>query len=421
MVVSKRLGGAVLVIALSVALGFAIDAIRSSDESQNDVASTTTTTTTVTTTTTTTTTTVPPGDIAVETVVSELDLRALAQQVVVFSTSGIDPAQSIVDAFGDVCLGGVFVSSSFEIFVPGSSLDAASDAISGVMNQGQVCDALPLIATDAEAGTTVLRVPITPLPEPGEIEASYLANPQPALTELADQAEAFAAELSSIGVTVNFGVVGDVDVADDYYMAQRGRTFGSDPTVVAAISETLVAAHCRANVAATIKHFPNQGSTPQDPHRLDSFSANDLDAWTDFGQIPYRLTEAPLVMVGHIRYTDVDDAMPATLSPTIVTGWLRSGLGYDGVIITDDLSTMRGVDDLPPGERAVAALRAGSDLALFVDIEHAEEVMVAIEAELAVDSDFEAQLRASVDRVVRLKGALGLLPDADPSWFSLCG
>ena len=58
----------------------------------------------------------------------------------------------------------------------------------------------------------------------------------------------------------------------------------------------MVEGHCAAGVAAALKHFPNQGSTVEDPHRLDSFSINDPDAWASFGALPYIETRAPLVM-----------------------------------------------------------------------------------------------------------------------------
>jgi len=224
-----------------------------------------------------------------------------------------------------------------------------------------------------------------------------------------------------IGVHVNFGVVADVDVGPGTYMDRQGRSFGADPAVVAAITGTMVEGHCAAGVAAALKHFPNQGSTVEDPHRLDSFSINDPDAWASFGALPYIETRAPLVMSGHIRFEGVDNGTPASLSG-VITSWLRADLAYDGVIVTDDMHVMRGVgSDLTPAQRAIAALRAGADLALFVGADDAADIVAGLVAEASVDAAFADRIAESAARVLRLKGALGLIPGASASWFDWCG
>ena len=95
--------------------------------------------------------------------------------------------------------------------------------------------------------------------------------------------------------------------------------------------------HCNAGVAATLKHFPNQGATLNDPHLGESVSSNSLEQWRTFGAVPYVDSNAPVVMTGHIRYPGIDGNRPASLSREITTGWLRTELGFAGVVITDDL------------------------------------------------------------------------------------
>ncbi|MEM8708948.1 MAG: glycoside hydrolase family 3 N-terminal domain-containing protein, partial [Actinomycetota bacterium] len=147
----------------------------------------------------------------------------------------------------------------------------------------------------------------------------------------------------------------------------------------------------------------------------------DPSAWADFGALPYADTSAPLVMTGHIRYAGVDGGAPASLSP-VITGWLRNDLGYDGVIVTDDMHVMRGVgSELTPGQRAVAAIRAGADLALFVGAIDAADIVQALVDEASIDAAFAARLEESAERVLRLKGALGLIPGASAEWFDWCG
>jgi len=381
---------------------------------------TTTTSTTTSTTSTTTTTTVPPDIVAIENVLSRLDDRSLAQQLVIFGAAG-SVSDGLLNAVGSVCVGGVFVTDSSQNWSPISSPDAARSAITELRRAADACAVAPFVATDAEPGTQVLRVPVTPLPGATTLEANHMAEPGTTTVGLAPSAQAFAAELSDLGVDVNFGVVADVDVGDRFYMARQNRSFGADPDVVGAITAALVEGHCAAGVAPTLKHFPNQGSTPEDPHLADSFSANSPEEWRNFGAMPYEATSAPLVMVGHIRYPDVDDGVSAVFSSTIVSGWLRQDLGYRGVVVTDDLLAMRGVGaDLGVPERALAALRAGADLALFVDARGGEATIDAIVAAMVNDPAFASTVRASAERILRLKGALGLLPEADPAWFALC-
>ena len=417
-----------------VALGIVVIAISGPGDGAGDVATTTTTTantpttttiaktpttTTIAKTPTTTTTTLPPDVVAVEALLQDMDDREVALQLVVLGAAGADPAVSIAETLGAPCIGGLFVTKNLANWTPAESLDAATAAITEIATVTAGCDAPPFITTDAEPGTRVLKVPIEPLPGPATLEAGFGDDPRG--SALRREAEAFADQLASAGVHVNLGVIVDVDVDNGFYMDRQGRSFGDDPFVVDGLGRAIADGHCRAGVAPTLKHFPNQGSTVEDPHREDSFSVNGFDTWLEVGAVPYLESTSPLVMTGHIRYDGVDGGLPASLSREITTGWLRSVLGYDGVVITDDLHTMRGVAQFAPAARGVAAIAAGADLALYVDVEHGVDVVDAITDRMAADADFNEQARASAARVLRLKGALGLLSDIDPDWFELCG
>ena len=350
-----------------------------------------------------------------------MSLTDKARQLVVSGASGADVGASIEAAAGTVCVGGVFVSKNVDNWSPVSDLGAATEAIEVISDRAEGCAIRPFITTDAEAGTTVLKVPVRPLPDPATLESNHLADPGTTSEGLAEAAVAFAAELAGAGVHVNLGVIADVDVGDDYYMARQGRSFGGDPATVAAISDAIVEGHCRSGVAAALKHFPNQGSTVADPHRLDSVSTNDAARWADAGRIPYVDSRAPLVMTGHIRYAGVDDGAPATISHEITTGWLREDLGYEGVIITDDLHGMGGItDELSATARGAAAISAGADLALYVSDTDLAGVVEEIVTRAEAEPVFAVRVDESLERVLRLKAALGLVDGLDPAWFDLC-
>ena len=383
--------------------------------------STTSTTTSTTTTTTTTTTTLRPDVERIATELDRLGLEGQVREVLMFGAGGPEVELQLAEELGTTCVGGVFVASTAGNWSPSGSIDAAIEAVAAIATASAACPTPPLIATDAEVGSRVLKVPVTPLPSPATLETNHLADPGTTSIALVPAVEAFATELASIGVHVNFGVVADVDVEPGTYMDRQGRSFGADPAVVAAITATMVEGHCAAGVAAALKHFPNQGSAVEDPHRLDSFSINDPDAWASFGALPYIETRAPLVMTGHIRYEGVDNGTPASLSG-VITSWLRADLAYDGVIVTDDMHVMRGVgSDLTPAQRAIAALRAGADLALFVGADDAADIVAGLVAEASANAAFADRIAESAARVLRLKGALGLIPGASATWFDWCG
>ncbi len=381
----------------------------------------TTTSTSTTTTTTTTTTTLPPGTLELAALLDDMSLEEKAHQLVVGGASGAEVGATIEATLGSPCVGGVFVSKNVGNWTPEADLEAATAAIGAISARAEACRVRPLITTDAEAGTSVLKVPVSPLPAPSSLVANHEAEPGSTTEGLAEAAVAFATELGDAGVHVNLGVIADVDAGPDYYMARQGRSFGGDPPTVAAISGAIVEGHCRAGIAATLKHFPNQGSTAEDPHQLDSVSVNGPDGWAELGRIPYLDTVSPLVMTGHIRYADIDHGTPATLSAEITTGWLREGLAYEGVIITDDLHGMRGVtDELPAADRGAAAIAAGADLALYLSSESLSAVVEEIVRRAIEEPAFAERVDQSVERIVRLKAALGLVDELDPDWFELC-
>jgi len=183
----------------------------------------------------------------------------------------------------------------------------------------------------------------------------------------------------------------------------------------------MVTGHCNSGVAAVLKHFPNQGATLGDPHVGNSGSSNSFELWRSFGAVPYVETVAPVVMTGHIRYRGVDGHRPASLSSEITDGWLRGELGFGGVVITDDLAAMVGVtEEGTAGARAVAAIEAGADLALFVYHGEIQQIVASIVARAAEDPGFLARVDESLGRLLRLKAALGLIDLLDPDEFPLC-
>ena len=349
--------------------------------------------------------------------IDDMTDEELAHQLVVTGLTGVDVERRLTGTVGSPCLGGVFVTETNVNWQPPDDPGEARDAIARIDAAAADCSTRPLIVTDAELGS-VVRVPVEAPVATGAWTERFLTGDQyNTLLDLQEQVADYATALAGLGIDVNFGAVADVDTDPSHFMARSGRTFGSDPGIVAGLANAVIAGHCAAGVAAALKHFPNQGDTVGDPHAEPSVAVSDLATWRKTGRFPYDTTVAPVVMTGHV-FMENDPDRPASMSYAITTGLLRDDLGYDGVVVTDDLAEMRGATDViaDPGGRAVAAVRAGADLVFFVDDRLIPEVTVALTAEMGFDAVFRDQVLTSVRRVLALKAA-----DRFPTDAPLCG
>ncbi len=177
-----------------------------------------------------------------------------------------------------------------------------------------------------------------------------------------------AIELRDLGFNLNFGPV--VDLAsnrDNPIISQQGRSFGADPATVSAFARAFIRAHRHAGVLTAAKHFPGHGSSAGDSHlRLIDVSKS----WSEAEIEPYKLLNTteppPLVMVGHLhldRFSTVAKT-PATLSKDAIEGMLRREIGYQGVVITDDLDMGAIRRNYKLEDAAVLAIAAGNDMIL---------------------------------------------------------
>ncbi|CAA9271214.1 MAG: beta-glycosyl hydrolase [uncultured Blastococcus sp.] len=118
----------------------------------------------------------------------------------------------------------------------------------------------------------------------------------------------------------------------------------------------------------------------------------------------------PFVMVSSATYPRIDPAEQAAFSPVVVTELLRERLGFEGVVISDDLGDARAVRDVPPGERAVRFLAAGGTLVLTVDAELVPGMVAAVLARDAADPAFAAIVDDAVRTALLAKDGAGLVP-----------
>lgn len=189
------------------------------------------------------------------------------------------------------------------------------------------------------------------------------------------------------------------------------REFGHTPTVVTAKGGAFLSGERAVDLAMTAKHFPGLGYVTANTDT--TAGVKDTVTTSASGSIaPFRAAVAngvPVVMMSSAIYTKIDASRPAVFSPTVVTGLLRTSLGFRGVVMSDDLGNARAVAAWSAGERAVRFLDAGGDEVLTVNASTIPAMVAAVKARAASDSAFRGKVAAAVMRVLTAKAAEGLL------------
>ena len=192
----------------------------------------------------------------------------------------------------------------------------------------------------------------------------------------ADSAEklyaAMAAELAEAGFNLNFGPVVDLNLNPwNPVIGQRDRSFGADPNTVTMLARAFITAHRNADIVTVAKHFPGHGSSHVDSHKT---LADVSDTWKEIELEPYRnlAKEGMLdaVMIGHLYHPRFSDGakLPASLSRRAVQALRASYIGFDGVVVSDDLEMGAVSESYSFEERVIKAVNAGTDLLVFSNV-----------------------------------------------------
>jgi beta-N-acetylhexosaminidase len=321
-------------------------------------------------------------------------------QLLMVGVPAADPASGTATPSG-VPVGGLFLQGR-------SSADAASVAAS--VAQLQEGAAVPLqIAVDQEGGLVQTlqgsgfdRVPTAV--EQGRQDPAALRT---ATTR-------WAGQLRDAGITMDLGPVADTvpagTAADNPPIGAVDRQFGSDPQAVAAAVTTVVTALQDAGVVATAKHFPGLGrvrvNTDTDLGATDGETSPDDPFLVPFAAAVEAGVGA--VMVSSATYPQLDPGSPALFSPAVLD-LLRGQLGFDGVVMSDDVGDAEAVSQTPVAQRAVESVAAGVDVVLTVSPADAAPMAEALAERVGADEAFAARVRESAGRVLALKERFGLL------------
>jgi beta-N-acetylhexosaminidase len=256
---------------------------------------------------------------------------------------------------------------------------------------------IPLfVAVDQEGGSVASAPWVTP--EPAAAKVGRGKDP--------DEARKIAArmgrQLLRAGINTDFAPVVDTG----FGAAIGDRSYGEDPELVARMGAAAVEGFEEAGIVSAAKHFPNHGPATSDSHvglpvvrhdarRLRTHDLPPFEAAIDAG--------VPIVMVGHLVYPAIDPEGPASLSGDAIS-MLRGDLGFDGVVVTDDLAMAGATGGGSVADAAVKAVEAGADL-LIVSSAPQEQVDAYAAVVEAVESGKipKSRIRESVGRILGVK------------------
>jgi len=297
----------------------------------------------------------------------------------------------------------VLLNPGYGTVILGQPLEAAS-----LLNRLQALSRVPLMNTaDFETGVGFRLAGATAFPRQMAMGAIAGADAERLVRE---EARVTALESRAIGVQVNFAPVADVN-NNPRNPVINIRSYGEDPSRVAALVSAYVAGARDGGLIATIKHFPGHGDTDVDSHLGLPVIPYDRARLERLELVPFRRgieQGVGAVMAAHIELPSLDPApsTPATFSRPILHNLLRQDVGFAGLVYTDSMSMDAVTKMVAPGEGAVRAIGAGADQLL-----HSPDPAAAFDAvkhALASGRLSHEQIDESVARVLRAKAAMGL-------------
>lgn len=320
----------------------------------------------------------------------------------------IDEDHPIVQDICDRHIGGVIL---FDVDVPSQSPARniqSPDQLRKLTSDLQALTSTPLvIAVDYEGGQ------ITRLKEkfgfPPTLSAQELGEKDD-LTFTRIEAEKMAETLSWMGINLSLAPVVDLNTnPENPIIGKLGRSYGSDPETVTKHAKVFIQTLHEHHILCTLKHFPGHGSSKSDTHKR---LVNITETWSEKELDPYsNLIQANLVdaiLTAHLIHRQFDPEFPATLSYPTIAGILRNQLGYDGLVISDDLQ-MKAIRENYDLETTIyRTIHAGVDMLLFANNSVYEEnigskAIQTIQKLISKGKLTEERIHQSYQRIQQLK------------------
>ena len=279
------------------------------------------------------------------------------------------------------------------------------DSLRSKLTAYQEAAAIPLLIAVDEEGGTVTRVScqraFRSARFPSPREAFHTGGMEAALA----YEEEKAALLTGLGINVNLGPVCDITTDPAAFLYPR--SLGQDALTTAAFIGSTVRLYGAYSLGSCLKHFPGYGNNA-DTHTGIARDTRPLAELEEADLIPFAAgmeAGAGAVLVSHTIVDCLDPEHPASLSPAVHT-YLRQSLGFEGVILTDDLVMQAITDRYGTGEAAVLAVLAGNDLLCSTDYRTQYQAVYAAVLDGRIDMD---TLNRAVRNVLEWKQQLGLI------------
>jgi len=329
----------------------------------------------------------------VASMVSGMSIRDMVGQMFVVSVGGTQPDYYIEKMVRKRNIGGVI------LFGYNMKSEAQVESLTGRLQQFAMKTepAVPLFVAVDQEGGDIASAPWV-APQPAAAEVGSRGDPE----EARAIAAAMGRQLLRAGINTDFAPVVDTG----FGAAIGNRSYGEDPELVARMGEAAVEGFEEAGVVSAAKHFPNHGQATADSHVSLPVIRHDAKTLQSYDLPPFEAAiEAgvPMIMVGHLVYPTIDPHNPASLSRDAIS-MLRRDLGFDGVIVTDDLAMAGAKGGGTPAEAAVKAAQAGADL--FIVSSPPQQQADAYDAVVAAVESGEiprSRIEKSVERLLTLK------------------
>lgn len=256
----------------------------------------------------------------------------------------------------------------------------------------------PFLSIDQEGG----RVERTENIYPKRLSAKFAY--EKGREYLISQTGVLADELLEFGINLNFAPVADINTNPNNPIIGE-RAFGDTLESVIDGIDIVSNVYLDKGIIPCVKHYPGHGDVEVDSHKaLPKLNLSNKDMETHLASFKFAINKGlPMVMVAHLDCNYFGDSgIPTSLSKNAID-YLRTELGFNGVIITDDMN-MGGVNYLPPVEAAIRAIKAGVNILLYrASDDETYELIQALRKEVEKDKELETLVRQSVEKIKRLK------------------
>ncbi|UOQ42837.1 beta-N-acetylhexosaminidase [Halobacillus salinarum] len=333
--------------------------------------------------------------------ISKMSLEEKIGQMIIAGTDGtsIQPmTRKLVDQYK---VGGL-IFYSVNLTSPSQTVKLLNQ-----MKESNKPNRFPLLLSTDQEGGRVTRLPGNLVHVPTNQKIGNLNNP----SYSKKVGQALGKEMKAYGFNLDYAPVLDVNSNPDNPVI-GDRSFGDDPQLVAKLGTATMEGLQTQNIIPVIKHFPGHGDTSVDSHLELPKVNKTLTQLQQLELIPFKQAVnqgADVVMVAHILIPELDGSYPSSMSKNMITGILRDNLGYNGVIMTDDMTMKAITNHYHLKEAAIQSIRAGNDIILIAHgPQNAIDSIEAIKRAVKQGDLSEERINQSVKRIIQLKMKYGL-------------